>query len=1229
MFEKTLTDLIRGIRANKKNEHKYVAACLQEIRQEMRSSDADIKAMAVAKLTYLQMLGYDMSWASFHVVEVMSSPKYFHKRIGYLAAAQSFRQDTDVLMLTTNLIKKDLASSNPLDVGLAINGLSHIVTPDLARDLSQDIVSLLNHSRPYVRKKAVLVLYKVFLRFPEGLRLSFARLKERLEDPDPSVVSAAVNVICELAKKSPKNYLSLAPQLFKLLTTSSNNWMLIKIVKLFGALMPLEPRLSKKLYQPITHLIETTPAMSLLYECIYTVISGGMLEVIASSDPASENHLASICASKLRTYLEDPDQNLKYVGLLAMAKLMETHPKLIAEQKEIILECIDDADISIRLRALDLVVGMVNRRNLTDVVKRLMSHLLPHNTPTPASPTPQSTSTTSEPSSLMLLDPAYRTDIIHRILFICSQNSYAAITSFEWYLAVLVDLTYVAGVNVGEALKAQLMDVGVRVKSVRPFVVRMGVRLLEDLKLLETADNPESNAEVLYAAAWMVGEYFEYLTEPVKVLELLLQPTAEKLAAPVQAVYVHNILKIYSRWASSVAERGVWDVAARDEVLGVTQKIIEGLSPFCRSMDLEVQERACNIREILHIVQEELQRPLTSSHNIAADEFLGLDEHSRTKSPAILAELSSLFDSYELNPVAPKAQRKVPVPEGLDLEAWINEPLPPEVEEENESEGEEVYAYAGAMAMGTAGETKRRHKKEKKSKKGKVVESSDEEERERRRQARKERLRHDPFYIGDGPARTPTPTSTASKEKEREELDVDTIPIVRLTMDEFEVRPKKEKLDKKKGRKKKQELVDIPPPAPVIFGEEEMPEGAVHSDEEAAPTGKGVRKVGASGPGSNSFIWQTNRERDILETDYSGLMNVDLSTPLGEHEKLPQLVAYSSPEEVRRREEERVRQARMEQKTRRIKNGKGEGDEKSKKKKEKPSKNKERPGKTKKKSSKKGEKSASKKSTKTATQATSGVVDFEYEDSISGEVLREDDFLVTYTMKLEKNDSPSDPVIISAIFQAESNRVLRIRLEKTESIQEVEASGTGRVEMSLHVSGASCSRGGQVLAQGSIDVVSPSGETSYHPINIALPPTLFMLHVPPLEPAAFAQLLSEAGESFSFHRTIIFPVKTSPSFSSIEQALKGALEILPRCSRLRIVEIVPGAASLYGQNAFGVHIAGLVKYALQPSQGQNPPADAESSSDTAMMRVDLRGGEEGVLQGLSAAIEHATAQFDR
>jgi AP-3 complex subunit delta-1 len=43
----------------------------------------------------------------------------------------------------------------------------------------------MSHTKPYIRKKAVLIMYKVFLKYPESLRPAFPRLKEKLEDPDP------------------------------------------------------------------------------------------------------------------------------------------------------------------------------------------------------------------------------------------------------------------------------------------------------------------------------------------------------------------------------------------------------------------------------------------------------------------------------------------------------------------------------------------------------------------------------------------------------------------------------------------------------------------------------------------------------------------------------------------------------------------------------------------------------------------------------------------------------------------------------------------------------------------------------------------------------------------------------------------------------------------------------------------------------------------------------------
>ena len=70
----------------------------------------------------------------------------------------------------------------------------------------------MSHTKPYVRKKAVSAMFKLFMRYPQGLRLTFERLKERLADGEASVVSCAVNIVCELANKNPNNYLSMAPQ---------------------------------------------------------------------------------------------------------------------------------------------------------------------------------------------------------------------------------------------------------------------------------------------------------------------------------------------------------------------------------------------------------------------------------------------------------------------------------------------------------------------------------------------------------------------------------------------------------------------------------------------------------------------------------------------------------------------------------------------------------------------------------------------------------------------------------------------------------------------------------------------------------------------------------------------------------------------------------------------------------------------------------------------------------
>ncbi|CAO3646218.1 unnamed protein product [Cunninghamella blakesleeana] len=1199
MFEKSLTDLIRGIRANKKNEQKYITVCLQEIRTEVKFNDIDMKSMAVAKLTYLQMLGYDMSWASFHIVEVMSSPKFLYKRAGYLAATQSFQQDTDVLMLTTNLIKKDLASPSPLDISIAVNGLSQIVTPDLARDLSQDLVAMLNHSRPYIRKKIVLVLYKIFLKFPEALRLSFPRIKEKLEDPDPSVVSAVVNVICELARKNPKSYLSLAPQLFKLLTTSSNNWMLIKVIKLFASLTPLEPRLIKKLLPPLTSLIQTTPAMSLLYECIYTVITGGFLEAAGESSHA----LAATCAKKLRTFLEDPDQNLKYVGLLAMGKLLLTHPKLVAEQKDIILECIDDEDISIRLRALDLVVGMVNRKNTMDIVKRLMAHLVPPSTNN--SPT-----SIHEPSTI--LDPMYRTDIINRIIFICSQNQYHNITNFEWYISILVGLTHTAGVNVGEILNNQLMDVTVRVKSVREYTVKQMFDLLSDKQFLEASKKKDSNIEVLSAAAWICGEYCHYLDNVPATLECLLTPYAIQLPVKVQTIYVQNIIKVYAYWVTELLPQ--WNLELQGEFMKVTRVMSDKMDMFIQSTDLEVQERARNVKAIFAIVLE------------TVNEFLC---ETNGHGPLLLEGLPSLFFIYELNPVAPKAQKKVPIPEGLDLDAWINAPLPSLVEDiySEDSSVEEIIVQKS--------KTKSKKKKSKGSSKRHDIESDG--EKEKRRAERIEARRNDPYYI----------MSDKPEKKKHERLleleeDVDSIPIVKLSLDE--VGGKSSKSKKSKGSKKRSGRAQTPPPP--IYAEEEMPENATLSASDNETENKKNTKKKQS-----TVAYEKKDAHDIFaNNEDTGLNDVDLSTPIGDEERLPQIQSYMSPEELRRKEEIRVKQERKELRAK-LKNA--ETTEKKEMKSEKSTVKKSKSSKASK------DKKKKKKPSKTATKVDhEEIVDEASAVSLVDEIKQalkltkeqhiftlfvDDKIEVNYTLQILDGQpiiNNNLPIINIKFFiqnKLSDNLIPNVHLEFAESFdtklidykensdiasvtEKFELNANEKVECQGYFEITGNIRQGLCL-RGELyyNLEESSGGEQYHqPIELIIPMNSFFLCDTTMDPSQFASLLAQHGEQFEYHENVLKPVTKFQIDSDNEKLLVELLTEVSKTSGLQVVEVVPGAASLYGKTVNGVQIAGLLKYIVNTNDEDEDNVDDSSS---ASISIDLKATDGSFLHDLVLELE--------
>jgi AP-3 complex subunit delta-1 len=59
----------------------------------------------------------------------------------------------------------------------------------------------------------------------------------------------------------------------------------------------------------------------------------------------------------------------------SLRNISDTSIDTFFRDKDLIMSCLDDADDSIRLRALDLLSGMVSKKNLMEIVKKLMSHM--------------------------------------------------------------------------------------------------------------------------------------------------------------------------------------------------------------------------------------------------------------------------------------------------------------------------------------------------------------------------------------------------------------------------------------------------------------------------------------------------------------------------------------------------------------------------------------------------------------------------------------------------------------------------------------------------------------------------------------------------------------------------------------------------------------------------------------------------------------------------------------
>lgn len=392
----SLKQFIRGVRASKTiaDERAVVQKESAAIRASFReeSGDANIRRNNVAKLLYLFTLGERTHFGQIECLKLLASPRFADKRLGYLGTMLLLDENQEVLTLVTNSLKNDLNHSNQYVVGLALCTLGNIASVEMSRDLFSEIETLLSTKNPYIRRKAALCAMRICRKVPDLQEHFVEKAKVLLSDPNHGVLLCGLTLVTSMCEaEDVEGGEEMVVDMFRPLTVSlvrtlkglassgyapehdvtgiTDPFLQVKILRLLRVFGRGDARTSEQINDILAQVATNTDSSknvgnSILYESVLTI-----LEIEADSG------LRVLGVNILGKFLSNKDNNIRYVALNTLIKVVAVEPNAVQRHRNTILECLRDPDISIRRRALDLSFTLINESNVRVLIRELLAFL--------------------------------------------------------------------------------------------------------------------------------------------------------------------------------------------------------------------------------------------------------------------------------------------------------------------------------------------------------------------------------------------------------------------------------------------------------------------------------------------------------------------------------------------------------------------------------------------------------------------------------------------------------------------------------------------------------------------------------------------------------------------------------------------------------------------------------------------------------------------------------------
>ncbi|ODV82618.1 hypothetical protein CANARDRAFT_30720 [[Candida] arabinofermentans NRRL YB-2248] len=350
--------------------------------------DDQNRRVNISKLLYLYILGEPTYFGQVECLKLLASNTFASKRLGYLATMLILDENQEVLTLLTNSLDNDMKHPNQYVAGLALVTLGNIASPELARDLYTNVDTILMGTNPYLRKKAAIVAAKLIEKDPDLSEIFLPRIPSLLNEKSHGVVLGALYLMRSIFSNDESSREALKVQIprllahLRLLTTTGYSpeydvkgvpdpFLFVSLLQTLRILLANDDTNTnlESLNDLITQVCSKidnakSSANSVLYETVQTIF---MIN--------SDSSLKVLGINILSKFLTQKDNNTRYVALNTLLNVINYEPLAVQRHRATVVGCLQDGDISIRRRALELTFAIMNAQNVRVLTKELLTFL--------------------------------------------------------------------------------------------------------------------------------------------------------------------------------------------------------------------------------------------------------------------------------------------------------------------------------------------------------------------------------------------------------------------------------------------------------------------------------------------------------------------------------------------------------------------------------------------------------------------------------------------------------------------------------------------------------------------------------------------------------------------------------------------------------------------------------------------------------------------------------------